>query len=81
MRAFLGRYLAERKSTLQVRASTFLGGIIGTVWKSFEIPTDKLAKVFVDFAIGDGEPVPVGQDVGAEERVLSNVALRRLAPL
>ncbi|KAK5122893.1 hypothetical protein LTR85_003458 [Meristemomyces frigidus] len=74
-----GKYLAERKPTLQDRASTLLGGIVGVVWKSFEIPTDKLAKACVDLAVGDGEPIPAGQGVAAEGRLLSNTALRRLA--
>ncbi|KAK4539405.1 hypothetical protein LTR36_010968 [Oleoguttula mirabilis] len=76
-----GKYLAERTPTLQDRASTLLGGIAGMVWKSFEIPADKLAKACVDLAIGDGEPVPAGLGVGAGGRLLSNTALRRLAGL
>ena len=74
-----GKYLAERNTTLQDRASTLLGGLAGFVWKSFVIPTDKLAKACIDLAIGDGKPIPAGPGVEAEGRLLRNTALRRLA--
>lgn len=74
-----GKYLAERPPTMQDRASTVLGGIAGLVWKSFVIPTHRLAKACVDLAVGDGKPVPDRVGVEAEGRLLRNTALRRLA--
>jgi len=74
-----GRYLAERKVTMQDTGSTFLGGLCEKVWKSFVIPSDGLAKVCVDLAIGDGEPVQPGTGVELNGRLLRNTALRRLA--
>lgn len=74
-----GNYLAERHPTTQDRLSTFLGGIFEKVWKSFVIPTDKLAKACVDLATGDGKPIPPGQGVESDGRLLRNTALRRLA--
>ncbi|KAK4953100.1 hypothetical protein LTR10_008806 [Elasticomyces elasticus] len=70
-----GRYLAERAIKLQDRASTWLGKAFSLLRPSFEIPADDLAKVCVDLATGDGK--------GVEEsgRLLSNIALRRLAGL
>ncbi|KAK4554167.1 hypothetical protein LTR86_008694 [Recurvomyces mirabilis] len=76
-----GQYLAERKVTLQDRASTFLGGLFSMMFPSLVIPTDALAKVCVDLAIGEGEPVGAGKGVAEEGRLLSNTALRRLAEL
>ena len=74
-----GNYLAERKPTLQDRLSTYLGGIFEVVWKSFVIPTNKLAKVCVDLAVSDGKPIPPGVGVESDGRLLRNTALRRLA--
>jgi uncharacterized protein YbjT (DUF2867 family) len=74
-----GNYLAERHPTTQDRLSTFLGGIFEKVWKSFVIPTDKLAKACVDLATGDGKPIPLGEGVESDGRLLRNTALRRLA--
>ena len=76
-----GNYLQERKPTLQDRLSTGLGGVFEKVWKSFVIPTNKLAKVCVDLATGDGKPVPAGEGVGEDGRLLRNTALRRLAQI
>ncbi|TKA75371.1 hypothetical protein B0A55_06010 [Friedmanniomyces simplex] len=76
-----GKHLAERGVTLQDRASTWLGNLTSVVWSSFEIGADSLAKVCVDLAVGDGEPVPAGKGVETEGRVLRNTALRRLAGL
>lgn len=50
-----------------------------TVYPSMLIPTPELAKVLVDMALSDGEPYETGHGVGAEGRVLQNVAIRRLA--
>ena len=74
-----GNYLQERKPTLQDRLSTGLGGIFEKVWKSFVIPTPKLAKACIDLAISDGTPIPPGVGVEADGRLLRNTALRRLA--
>lgn len=74
-----GNYLAERPPTMQDKASTFLGGIFERVWKGFVIPTDKLAKVCIELATGDGKPIPAGQGVESDGRLLRNTALRRLA--
>lgn len=74
-----GNYLAERPPTMQDKASTVLGGIFEKLWKSFVIPTEKLAKVCIELATGDGKPVPAGQGVESDGRLLRNTALRRLA--
>ncbi|CAJ2501052.1 Uu.00g039050.m01.CDS01 [Anthostomella pinea] len=76
-----GNYLAERSVTLHDRASTWVGGLASVVWKSFVIPSDKLAKACTDLAVGDGEAVPAGEGVEADGRLLRNTALRRLAGL
>lgn len=73
-----GDYLAERKVTLQDRLSTGLGAIAERVYKSFVVPTNSLAKVCVDLALGDGKPIPP-PGVEGEGRILSNSAIRRLA--
>jgi uncharacterized protein YbjT (DUF2867 family) len=74
-----GNYLQERKPTLQDKASTVLGGLFEKVWKSFVIPTPKLAQVCLDLATGDGKPIAAGEGVEAEGRLLRNTAIRRLA--
>ena len=74
-----GNYLAERTPTTQDKASTFLGGIFEKVWKGYVISTEKLAKVCVELATGDGKPIPAGQGVESDGRLLRNTALRRLA--
>jgi hypothetical protein len=74
-----GNYLQERQPTLQDRASTVLGGFFERVWKSFVIPTPKLAKVCLDLATGDGKPLVDGVGIEAEGRLVRNTGLRRLA--
>jgi hypothetical protein len=74
-----GNYLQERAPTLQDRASTCLGGLFELVWKSFVIPTPRLAQVCIDLATGDGKPIPAGEGVEADGRLLRNTALRRLS--
>lgn len=74
-----GNYLAERNPSTQDILATFLGGIFEKVRKSFVIPTDKLAKVCVDLATGDGKAIQPGQGVEKDGRLLRNTALRRLA--
>lgn len=74
-----GNYLAGRDTNTHDRLSTLLGGVFEKVWKSFVIPTDKLAKVCVDLATGDGQPIAAGQGVESDGRLLRNTALRRLA--
>lgn len=76
-----GNYIAERKPTTKDRLSTLLGGLFERVWKSFVIPTNMLAKVCVDLAVGDGKPVPPGEGVESDGRLLRNTALRRLAEI
>ena len=41
-------------------------------------PIGVLAKVLVDLAVGDGEPLPAGTGVEDEGRLLRNVGVRRL---
>ena len=74
-----GSYLQERSPTMQDRLSTGLGGILEKVWKSFVIPTNKLAKACADLATSDGKPIPAGEGVEADGRLLRNTALRRMA--
>ena len=56
-----------------------LGAVFERTWKGFVIPTEKLAKACVDLATGDGKPIPAGQGVELDGRLLRNTALRRLA--
>lgn len=74
-----GNYIAERKPSTQDRLATVFGGMFEKVWKSLVIPTNKLAKVCVDLATGEGQPIPPGEGVEADGRLLRNTALRRLA--
>jgi hypothetical protein len=74
-----GNYLAERKTTVHDRASTWIGGILGIVWKGMVIPTEQLARVCIDLATGDGKPIAAGQGVESDGRLLRNTALRRLS--
>ena len=74
-----GNYLAERKPSMQDRAATWLGAAFEVVWKSFVISTERLAQVCVDLATGDGKPIPPGQGVEKDGRLLRNTAIRRLA--
>ncbi|KAF7191057.1 Leucinostatins biosynthesis cluster protein T [Pseudocercospora fuligena] len=76
-----GNYIAERKPTLQDKLSTGLGNVFEKVWKSFVIPTDSLAKVLVELATGDGQPIRAGVGIEADGRLLRNTAIRRLAGL
>ena len=74
-----GNYLAERKPSTQDRLCTIVGGVFEKVWKSFVIPTDKLAKACVELAVSDGKPIAAGPGVEKNGRLLRNTALRRLA--
>lgn len=74
-----GNYQAERKVSMKDRLCTHVGNAFEHVWKSFVIPTDKLAKACVDLATSDGKPIPAGEGVEADGRLLRNTALRRLA--
>ncbi|KAF2723534.1 hypothetical protein K431DRAFT_282977 [Polychaeton citri CBS 116435] len=74
-----GDYVAQRKVTLGDRTATVLGSVFGVIWKSTVIGTDKLAKVCVDLAVGEGGPVAPGLGIEADGHVLRNTALRRLA--
>lgn len=76
-----GNYLAGRAPTTHDKLSTFVGGVFEKVWKGMVIPTEKLAKACVDLAIGDGKPIPAGDGVDADGRLLRNTALRRLGGL
>lgn len=76
-----GNYLAERKTTMQDRASTAIGGLMGWTWKGMVIPTERLARACVDLATGDGKPIAAGKGVESDGRLLRNTALRRLSGL
>lgn len=73
-----GNYLAGREPTTHDKLSTFVGGVFEKVWKGMVISTNNLAKVCVDLATGDGGPMPAGDGVEADGRLLRNTALRRL---
>ena len=75
-----GQHLAERTPTLGDRASTVLLSVLTKVWKRSVISTNDLAKVCVDLAVGSGAPTS-GSGIEADGRVLTNVALRRMAGL
>ncbi len=74
-----GNYLQERKPTMQDRAATLLGGVFEKVWKSYVIPTPKLAQVCLDLATGDGKPLEAGEGIEADGRLVRNTAIRRMA--
>lgn len=71
--------LAEKPRGWRNRLERLLGPPVAYLMPSQVIPTHRLAEALTILATGDGEPVPSGQGVEADGRVLRNTALRRLA--
>ncbi len=71
-------FLAERPRAMVDRIANLLAPVARTLTPSYVSPTDKLAEVLVELAIGDGTPVAGGNGVEAGGRTLRNVALRRM---
>jgi len=55
------------------------GAVFRCVWPSGVIGTKPLARVLVDLATGDGNPLPPGPGIIAEGRTIRNTAARKLA--
>ena len=55
------------------------GRLAEVVHKGWVIPTDALGKACVKLATGDGQPLPAGEGVEADGRLLRNTALRKVA--
>lgn len=60
---------------------TLLGPILKAVMPSMHTPTEKLAEIAVQFATGDGAPIPAAEGVEADGWTLRNVAIRRMTDL
>jgi len=67
-----------QRSGLQKGMEEVLIGALRVVMKSMISPTRELGKVATDLSSGDGEPLK-GTGIEDEGRILSNVAIRRLA--
>ncbi|KAM3425789.1 hypothetical protein BST61_g7717 [Cercospora zeina] len=76
-----GKYLAQRNVNVLDRFATGVGNLLEVVYKGMVIPAPGLAKVLVDLAIGDGEPLPQGVGIEGDGRLVRNTGLRRLAGL
>lgn len=55
-------------------------GPIDTVYKNMITPTRPMGKILTELAMSKGEPLE-GRDIQMEGRLVSNVALRRMAGL
>lgn len=71
----------ERARSMQDSISAWLFPVIKTVAPKWHTPVDSLAKVAIDLAVGNGEPIKQDAGVEADGRTLRNVAIRRLAGL
>ncbi len=71
-------FLAERPRAMVDKIANFLAPMVKILTPSYVSPTDKMAEVVVELALGDGTPVAGGNGVEARGRTLRTVALRRL---
>lgn len=71
----------DRPRQMLERAVGLLYPVVAAIAPKYITPVDSLAKVAVDLAVGDGEPLKTGAGVEKDGRTLSNVAIRRLAGL
>jgi hypothetical protein len=55
--------------------------VLKAVAPQYHTPVDSLAKVAVDLATGDGQPIKLDAGVEADGRTLRNVGIRKLAGL
>ncbi|CAK1356748.1 hypothetical protein CB0940_12036 [Cercospora beticola] len=76
-----GQYLAQRDVKLWDRFATGVSNLFEVVYKGMVVPAPSLAKVLVDLAIGDGEPLAPGVGIEGDGRMIRNNGLRRLAGL
>lgn len=60
-------------------AGSVLMPVLRATWSSMVSPTRDMSQVFVDLAMGDGEPIQGVVGVDGEGRTLSNKAIRTLA--
>lgn len=63
------------------RLAGWLYPVVTAIAPKYVTPVNSLAKVAIDLAVGDGEPLKKGDGVEKDGRTLSNVAIRRLAGL
>lgn len=71
----------DRPRIMAERLAGWLYPVMRAVAPKYITPVDSLAKVAVDLAVGDGEPLKAGDGVEEDGRTLRNVAIRRLAGL
>jgi len=71
----------ERARSMPEAIVGWLYPVIKAVAPKYHTPVDSLAKVAVDLATGDGQPLKLDAGVEADGRTLRNVAIRRLAGL
>lgn len=71
------KFMPQRTGILKIMEDSFVSTLRVTM-KSMISPTRELAMVATDLASGDGEPLQ-GTGLEDEGRILSNVAIRRLA--
>ncbi|GIZ42923.1 hypothetical protein CKM354_000617000 [Cercospora kikuchii] len=76
-----GQYLAQRNVKAWDRFATGVGNLFEVVYKGMVVPAPSFAKVMVDLATGDGEPLAPGVGVEGDGRLIRNHGLRRLAGL
>lgn len=73
-------FIPQRGGWTELAESGFLP-VLRYTWPSFITPTKDMSRVFVDLALGDGEPVKNVEGLSGEGRTLNNKAIRTLAGL
>ena len=76
-------YAATRK-TFQRKMEPFMPPVLAVmkyVAKDSISPTSKLGDALVELALSEGKPLPEGEGISGDGRILGNVALRRMADL
>ncbi|KAF2207233.1 hypothetical protein CERZMDRAFT_88619 [Cercospora zeae-maydis SCOH1-5] len=63
-----GQYLAQKGVTMWDRFATGVGNLFEVVYKGMVVPAPSLARVMVNLATGDGEPLPKGVGVEGDGR-------------
>jgi hypothetical protein len=71
----------ERARSMPETMAGWLYPVIKAVAPQYHTPVDSLAKVAVDLATGDGQPIKIDAGVEADGRTLRNVGIRKLAGL
>ena len=71
----------ERARSLPENLLGWLLPVFKAVAPQYHTPVDSLAKVAIDLATGDGQPIKLDTGVEADGRTLRNVGIRKLAGL